>query len=377
MHRLPVRARVALFALIGLLVPVLASGQTPAHASSAGLHGPERLDRPGIVVNRHRTVLPHDLHASGWIVADAGSGAVLAARGAHHKYLPASTLKVLTAVTLLPRLRDRSRMVTAAQSDANADGTRVGLVAHGRYSVGLLFRCTLMMSGNDCAHALARAAGSVPSTLAAMNATARSLGARDTHAGTPSGLDAPGQSSSAYDLAVIMRAALKLPDFIRYNSRETGTIPAQRTPGRTYPAFAFANDNRLRAKGYAGLLTAKNGYTDAARHTYVCAARRGGRTLIVALMHAERNVVDTDDQAAQLLDWGFAVDGTIRPVGSINPPRAAKPHPSSTPATPAGSTHADSSGGSDGWIYLAIAFAVVFAAACSGFFLRRRRHDYY
>ncbi|HVX43547.1 MAG TPA: D-alanyl-D-alanine carboxypeptidase [Mycobacteriales bacterium] len=360
------------FLLIVLLVGILGSAE-----ASAGAVPPDRLHRPGLAVNRHTTVLPHDLHAASWIVVDAGSGAVLAAQDAHHKYLPASTQKVLTALTLLPKLPDRRRIVTAVQADANVDGTRVGLVDRGRYSVGFLFSCMLMMSGNDCAEALARAAGGVQPTLAAMNAKARALGAHDTYAGTPSGLDARGQSSSAFDLAVIMRAALKIPDFVRYNSQENGVVPAQ---GKKYPAFAFANDNRLRAKGYAGLLAAKNGYTDAARHTYVCAARRGGRTMIVALMHAERDVVDTDDQAAQLMNWGFAVDGTIRPVGTINVAPAPRPHHFATatprPTATAQPKHdhaaaADSGGGSSTWLYVLIPIVVIVIGG--GLVVARRR----
>ena len=79
--------------------------------------------------------------------------------------------------------------VTATPEDEQVEGSRVGIVTGGRYSVGLLFQALMMQSGNDAANALARAAGGVDTTVEAMNETAAGLGAYDTVAGTPSGLD--------------------------------------------------------------------------------------------------------------------------------------------------------------------------------------------
>jgi D-alanyl-D-alanine carboxypeptidase (penicillin-binding protein 5/6) len=335
------------------------------------------------VVAANAPRLPQGIDARGWLVADAGTGEVLAAHDPHGKYLPASTLKTLTALTLLPALPDRRQVVTAVPEETNVDGTRVGLVPHGRYSVELLFECMLMMSGNDCATALAYTAGhgSVRKSLAAMNAKARSMQALDTHAGTPSGLDAPGQASSAYDLAMILRADIKTPDFTRYNSKLTGYVPAQ---GKKYKRFGFANDDRLRAAHYPGIIAAKNGYTDAARHEFVAAVRHGSRTLIVTLMHAERYPVDTQDQAIRLLDWGFAVDGKIKPVGTLvsapKPRPARRPTPSATASTskPAAdqkaATAAAESGDSGGWhlpVIIGVVVLVLLAAA-GGIAYRRR-----
>ena len=79
--------------------------------------------------------------------------------------------KWLTALTLLPKF-GQAQEIVATDADVDVDGTRVGLVEHGRYTVDLLFQSMLMASGNDAANALARVAGSVPSTVAAMNAEA-------------------------------------------------------------------------------------------------------------------------------------------------------------------------------------------------------------
>ena len=165
------------------------------------------------------------------MIADLDTGDVLAARNPHGRYPPASTLKWLTALTLLPKLDKRKRVV-CSYPDVDVDGTRVGLVQYGRYSVDLLFQAMLMASGNDAANALARVAGSVPSTVAAMNATARSIQAYDTHAATPSGLDGPHQLTSAYDLALIGRADLARADFRKYTAQKSARSQ-RRAPSTT------------------------------------------------------------------------------------------------------------------------------------------------
>ena len=232
--------------------------------------GGNRMGTVGLALPAGAKPLPKDISARGWVIADLDSGDVLAARNPHGRYPPASTLKWLTALTLLPKLDKRKRVV-CSYADVDVDGTRVGLVQYGRYSVDLLFQAMLMASGNDAANALARVAGSVPSTVAAMNATARSIQAYDTHAATPSGLDGPHQLTSAYDLALIGRADLARADFRKYTAQKLGTIPAQ---GTKYHSFQFANDNKL-LYNYPGAFGGKNGFTDAAHHSFIGAAKHG------------------------------------------------------------------------------------------------------
>ena len=135
-----------------------------------------------------------------------------------------------------------------------------------------------MASGNDAAYALARVgggAGGVPQTLRAMNARAAQLGAFDTVARDPAGLDRPGQSSSAYDLALIGRAAMQLPDLRRYVTTKHVSFPGGTGPdGKARRAFVINNHNRL-LYNYPGTIGIKNGYTVAAKQTFIGAASRG------------------------------------------------------------------------------------------------------
>src|SRR5687768_3065258 len=199
------------------------SGRPPQGTAPDGSTvGGDDLDTRGTVVSDGTLPLPEGVAASGWLVADAGSGEVLAARDPHGRYYPASTLKTLTLLTLAPRL-DPGLVVPATVEDENVEGSRVGIVVGGQYPVSLLFQALMLQSGNDAANALARVAGGTAATLEAMNDTAESLGAYDTVAGTPSGLDVAGQSSSPYDLALIFRA-------LRSEERRVGKECRSRRP---------------------------------------------------------------------------------------------------------------------------------------------------
>jgi D-alanyl-D-alanine carboxypeptidase (penicillin-binding protein 5/6) len=269
--------------------------------------------------------LPGKLTASSWVVADLDTGAVLGQCGATDPRPPASTLKLLTAVTVLPRVDLRHTVtVTREDLDFEAGSSAVGLVAGGTYTVETLVLGLLLVSGNDAANVLARVAGGDggrPATIRAMNATAAALGARDTTAVNPHGLDAPGQHSSARDLAIFARAAFARADFRRLVATATAQVPAQQVTlpdgqPKTYPSFQVQNDNLL-LRTYRGALGGKTGFTDEARHTYVGAAERGGRRLVVTMMRGEQAPLRIREQAATLLDWGFAVPAGTRPVARL------------------------------------------------------------
>ena len=291
---------------------------TPAHAEPPDAIGGPALARSGIVVSPDAPRLP-TVSAQGWLLADAGSGEVLAARNPHGRFLPASTLKTLTAVALLPGL-DLEKAYDPTWEDVNIEGSKVGLTQGTRVPTGKLMEAMLVVSGNDAANALANAAGGLHASVARMNATAKRLQAYDTVARNPSGLDAPGQVTSPYDLALIARAGLAMPQFATYVSTLRSTMPA---PGGK--RFEMYNHNKLLTR-YPGNIGIKTGYTLKARRTYVGAARRNGRTLVVTLLKAETSYPD----ATALLDWGFANAGRVTPVGRLVDPIPDPPATTST-----------------------------------------------
>ena len=348
----------------------------PGQGPGGQVVGGTRLGTGGLALPPKAKPLPKDISARGWVIADLDTGDVLAARNPHGRYPPASTLKWLTALTLLPKL-DKHKRVVCSYADVDVDGTRVGLVQNGRYSVDLLFQAMLMASGNDAANTLARVAGSVPSTVAAMNATARSIQAYDTHAATPSGLDGPHQLTSAYDLALIGRADLARADFRKYTAQKLGTIPAQ---GTKYHSFQFANDNKL-LYNYPGAFGGKNGFTDAAHHSFIGAAKHGDRRLIVTMMYGEHKPDNISAQAGRLLDWGFALPRTAAPVGSLVAAAGTAGTPSaSAPASASGSpaaaaAHRDAAGSGNPTSAIALLLAAALAVLLGALAVRvvRRR----
>ena len=276
---------------------------------------------------------PPALTATSWLVADLDTGAVLGACGPHEYGTPASVQKLLLAATVLPKLNPKQVVtVTAADLDIEPGSSAVGLV-QGR-PVSRSRRCgwgccsTPATTRPTCWPGSAAARPASPGTIAAMNAEARRLGAVQTHAVTPSGLDGPGQFTSAYDLALIARAC--------FANADLPPVHADRARADPRPARAEARaGSRSRTRtssssNYPGALGGKTGFTDLARHTYVGAASRGGRRLVATLLGAEARPLRGWQQGAALLDWGFALPASAA-VGRLVDPQEAQPA-SPTPA---------------------------------------------
>ena len=263
---------------------VAIAGVDPGPRATAGA----LLYRPGTQV-RPRPGAPEvpDPSALSWLVADAGTGDVLAAHDAHRPLPPASTLKTLFALTVLPTLPAgiRHRVRERELAGIGPGSSLVGVAEDRTYRVSDLWNGVFLSSGNDAVRVLAALSGGWRATAERMQAKARALGARDTRVKSPDGYDAPGQVSSAFDLAVFGRAGLRNHDFARYCGRREALFPAR--DGGTY---GIVNTNRLLTgqdgvEPYDGLLGIKNGYTSNAGNTLVTAAHRDGHTLVVTVMN--------------------------------------------------------------------------------------------
>jgi D-alanyl-D-alanine carboxypeptidase (penicillin-binding protein 5/6) len=301
----------------GLLLPALLLTAPGASAGTHGAVGGDSLATRGVLVAEGAPALPATTAAS-WLVADLDTGEIYGAKDPHGRYLPASTLKTLTATTLIPRL-DPLQQVRPTFEDVNVDGSKVGLLKGVKYSVSEVLTAMLVVSGNDAANTLATANGGMAKTVAEMNEEAARLQALDTHAVNDNGLDDPRQLSSAYDLALIGRAGMRLPSFRAYVATKHSHI---RGPHGTQ--IAISSHDKL-IYNYPGALGIKNGYTVAARATFVGAARRGNHTLIVTLMKTQPRYWP---EAADLLTWGFAaVQAGATPVGKLVDPLEAPASP--------------------------------------------------
>ncbi|WP_318203831.1 serine hydrolase [Streptomyces sp. SCL15-4] len=315
-------SRLSRRAVLGLTAAALPlSTATGAAASTAIAIGGERLARPGVQV-RGASAPPRKLTARAWLVADCASGEVLASFDAHRRLAPASTLKMLFADTVLRKFdRARRYKVTDADlADVPAGSSLVGIKPGITYTVEQLWQGVFLRSGNDAVHVLSHMNGGLARTVAEMQARADDLQALDTHVVSPDGFDHKGQLSSAYDLTLFARHGLKDADFRGYCGTRTADFPAG---GKK--TFQIQNTDRLLTgawglKTYDGLIGVKNGYTSHAGNTFTGAATRGGRTLLVTVMHPEAGGNAVYEETAALLDWGFGHGRSARPVGTLVTP---------------------------------------------------------
>jgi D-alanyl-D-alanine carboxypeptidase len=226
-------------------------------------------------------------------VVDDRCGGLIFSKDAHRRLAPASLTKIGAAVVAL-ETADPSEVV-----DINVDGfyygdsTVMGLETGMRLTLRDLLYGLLLPSGNDAAVAIARhIAGDVPAFVARMNAKAKSLGLADTHFTNPHGLDAPGHYSSAYDMAVLARYAMKAPAF--------SEIVRTKVWHPQWPGHELWNGNLLLWL-YPESDGVKIGWTEGAGQTIVATAQRDGRRLFVALLGSQDRYTD----AIRLLDWAF------------------------------------------------------------------------
>ncbi len=316
---MPARSRpLTLGAAVAIALVTLLLGSAAGPAAAAGgspVGGPELGSARAVWHVPAGVPEPPVAPARAYLVADLTSGQILVARNVHARLLTASTMKVLTALTLLPRLSP-TQVYRARAADQDVDGSKVGIAAGSTYTVHQLFLGMMLSSGNDAANALANAAGGVPATVALMQQEAISLGALDTTVRDPSGLDAPGQRSSAYDLAVIARAAMQRADFRTLVTTRTAEFPGKVVKGKRGKGFQIQNHNEL-LTGYRGAIGVKTGYTEHAKWTYIGAARRGTHTYLVTEMGLSRKGFVP---AEKLLDWAFAHGAAATPVGHLVAP---------------------------------------------------------
>jgi D-alanyl-D-alanine carboxypeptidase (penicillin-binding protein 5/6) len=280
--------------------------------------GGEAMGSCGIVTAPNTPPVPGDVSAESWLVADLDTGDVIATRDPHARHRPASVIKVLTAMQAINEL-NLNKLVPGTTEDAAAEGTKVGVDVGGNYTVNQLLHGLLMHSGNDAAHALAMQMGGMDAAVGKLNTLASKLGGRDTRVATPSGLDGPGMSTSAYDMGLFYRHAWQNPTFAKIVATKTFDFPGHSTPETgVHPDYQLENDNKL-LYNYPGALGGKTGYTDDAGQTFVGAAERDGRRLVAVLLRGTRQPIAPWEQAARLLDYGFATPPGTRVGALIDP----------------------------------------------------------
>jgi D-alanyl-D-alanine carboxypeptidase (penicillin-binding protein 5/6) len=241
------------------------------------------------------------------VLLDAQTGRVLFAKNADEHREPASVTKILTALVALENATDLNVKVTISANAANTDGSSALLEAGMEVPLGELIQGMLLLSGNDAAVAVAEhISGSVAAFVELMNARAQAAGAKNSRFVNPSGLPDKEQVTTAYDMALIGRAAMENSQFAQ--------ISAIKLCHLSWIDEPVVNHNRL-LWTYAQADGGKNGYTKAAKHTWVGSATNDGLRLITAVLGAESRDIILADQEA-MFDYGFSLYEQVAVVQS-------------------------------------------------------------
>jgi D-alanyl-D-alanine carboxypeptidase len=277
-------------ALVALLAASFASVVAPGAAAAA---------RPGQAVG------PQSPPPKAFIVVDVATGAVLAADHEHDALPPASTAKVMTALTAIERLAPDA-LVNVSPLAAGQPASRINMQAGQQWPLNDAIASLLLASANDAAYAIAETAGgSVDGFVVAQQETADRLGMQDSTFADPAGLDDEtsfdgGPRMSAYDIAIATRNALAVPELAAW-----GALRTYRFVDPAGLQRSLTNHNKLlpdASRAYPFATGFKTGFTNRAGHTLTATATRDGRSLIAVVL----NTYDTYGWAVQLLEQGFA-----------------------------------------------------------------------
>jgi len=336
----------------------------PGATSPAPL--PVEYDGPCGVIAPDGFKVSDKVLATSWLVADIDTGDVIAMKDPHGRYRPASIIKVLLALVVIDEL-PLDKVVTVNEESAGQEGSAVGLGAGGQYSIDDLLHGLLMVSGNDAAHALAQVLGGDEVALRKVNEKAAELGMNDTRAASYSGLDAPGMSTSAWDMGIAYTHAYQNPVFAQIVSTEMYPFPGYTgVDGEEMPGFDVYNDNKLYLNDPDGI-GGKTGYTDDAKHTFVGALDRDGRRLMAVVLDTTVDRGRAWEQSQDLIHEGYKFTSKDAVASLID----ATANPSNTGSPVTDSPGADRENAEDGalpWEGIAV-FVGVLALASLGTWL--------
>lgn len=264
-----------------------------------------------------------DIHAKAAILVDGETGTVLYDKNMHEELPMASITKVMSALLVLEAVdRGQLRMdqnVTATESSMKGmveDGSTADIKVGETLTVEQLLYCMLVISANETCNILGEAvSGSVDAFVEKMNQRAQELGCQNTHFANTTGLTQSGHYSSAWDIYLITREAMKHDDFMTIVNTKAYTVPATNMTEKErelHSTNALISNWRMTGYLYSGAQGIKTGTTDAAGHCLVSSAIRGSRTLISVVLGCEEvktekggTRVESFTETARLFDWGF------------------------------------------------------------------------
>lgn len=273
-----------------------------------------------------------DQAAGAFIVVDNLTGMVLAGKNLHQPFLSASTAKTITALTAY-RILDPTTVLDISEMANARPASRLDMKPSELWPFEDALWGVMVKSANDAAYALAEnTSGTLVEFAAEMTETGRLLGMQDSRFFDPAGLDSGTDSAigttfvSVWDLAIAGRAVLATPQLAMMAATPTRTVAIP-----SGGSIELVSHNKLllaeEPQYYPGAIGVKTGYTNAAQGTFIAAATRNGRTLVVAILNAQ----DIFTIARNLFDWGFA-QLTLNDAGLGTLPAAVGFEPGTAPS---------------------------------------------
>jgi len=241
--------------------------------------------------------------ARSFVIMDAKTGNILLSLNPQLFLPPASTLKVMTAMSVAEHLKMDDK-VSVSPYAAAAPASKIYIKPGETYTVRELLYALLLSSANDAARALAeKVSGSESAFTQQLTQEVRQWGAYRTTCVTANGLPAENQYSTAQDLAIMFRRAMSNPELAKIMSTKYYNIQGDREL-RNHNRFLFTTPMAV-----AG----KTGYTRASKHTYVGLFKNGDHEIIVAMMGSTKKWADL----RPLIEKGFELEGA--PIAKLPP----------------------------------------------------------
>lgn len=236
------------------------------------------------------------LSAKSFLVVDVDSAVVLTSKDPDTKLNPASLTKLMTALVALDYYQPTSEL-TVRRLAPEPGEVEMGLAVGDRLTVDNLLYGLLVPSGNDAAFALAdNYFGGIENFVFAMNTKAKQLHMENTRFVNPNGTDHPNHKSSARDLLILTKTAMKNADIKRIVATNGITV-ADALGIKSYP---LKNVNQLLGI-VPGLEGVKTGYTDLAGQCLITATRRNGHVIYTLVLGS----TDRFGESSILIDWAF------------------------------------------------------------------------
>lgn len=248
-----------------------------------------------------------DISSTAAVVMESSTKTSLFSKNANQPLYPSAAVKIMTTLVALEnsQLTDTVTMTATGVSGVTDGGVNISAQLDETFTMEQCLYAIMVASANDIALQVAEhVGGSVEAFVEKMNARAKELGCKDTIFTNPTGLPDENQHTTAYDMALIMRAAMNNDTFLTIATAQSYTIPATNVSGGERALTnKFTMTNTADPAYYQGCLGGKEGYTQASGSTLVCAASRNGVTLICVVLNGAAGV--TDDEAISLLNYGY------------------------------------------------------------------------